>query len=45
MTKEKTEAKALDLDKWRIFLIVLRQALLVVVTWIEKECDLKRRDK
>lgn len=31
--------------RWRAFLIVLRQAMLVVVTWIEKECGLKRRDK
>ena len=44
MTRETSEGQSFDLVKWRAFLIVLRQAMLVLVTWIEKECDLKRRD-
>ena len=45
MNERNNEPKAPSLFRWRAFLMILRQALLMVVTWIEKELNLKRSDK
>lgn len=39
MTEGKSEPKVLGLLRWRAFLMVCRQAMLMVAAWIKKECE------
>ena len=44
MSGRGTEPKAPSPIRWRAFLVVVRQAILMVAAWIKRECERMDRE-